>query len=56
MALSDQERARVREEELVRLQVHEETSCKKKPTLIVWTLSWAIFLLVLALASPHLHF
>ena len=56
MALSEQEQAKIRDEELVRFEAREESKRKKKPQLMIWALLWAILLLVIAFASPHLHF
>jgi hypothetical protein len=56
MALSEQEQARIRDEELVRLQARKDSKRRKRPQRIIWALLWTILLLVLAFASPHLHF
>jgi len=56
MALSEQEKARIRDEELARLQVREDSKRGKRPQLIMWAVLWTILLVVLAFASPHLHF
>jgi hypothetical protein len=56
VALSEQEKARIRDEELVRLQAREESESRKRPQRILWAVLWTILLLVLAFASPHLHF
>jgi antibiotic biosynthesis monooxygenase (ABM) superfamily enzyme len=56
MALSEQEKARIREEELTHWQARKESKRRKRPQLIIWTVLWTILLLVLAFASPHLHF
>lgn len=56
MAFSEQEQARIREEELARLQARKEAKSRERPQLIMWAVLWTILLLGLALASPHLHF
>lgn len=56
MALSEQEQARIREEELARLQARKEVKRRKRSQLVMWAVLWTILLLGLALASPHLHF
>jgi hypothetical protein len=56
MVLSEQEKARIREEELTHLQARKESKRMKRPQLIIWTVLWTIVLLGLAFASPHLHF
>lgn len=56
MALSEEEKARIRDEELARLQARKELKRRGRPRLVIWAVSWTIFLLGLVLASPHLHF
>jgi hypothetical protein len=48
MSLSSDERARIREEELVRVEVRKEITRKQTPRLILLTLLWGAALTVLA--------
>lgn len=40
MALSEQEKTRIRDEELARLQVREDSKREKTSKLIVWAVLW----------------
>jgi hypothetical protein len=56
MKLSEPEREQIRQEQLVRMQLREETRLKRWPRLGLLTLMWAIALTVLAFASSHFHY
>jgi hypothetical protein len=55
MQLSQDERARIREEELIRLEARKEVKIKQTPRLILLTVFWAAVLTALALMDPLLH-
>jgi hypothetical protein len=55
MQLSQDERARIREEELIRLEARKEVKIKQTPRLILFTVFWAAVLTALALIDPLLH-
>ena len=55
MAVPEHEQAR-HDEELLRLQIREELACKRTPQRIILAVLWAIAFLVLAFASPRVHF
>ena len=56
MALSEQERTRICEEELIRSQMREEIASRRRRELIVMVVTWTIVLLGVVLAIPHLRF
>lgn len=53
--LSDAERSRIREEELVKMEVRMEMKRKQAPRLILIAVLWSATLLALALTGPLLH-
>ena len=53
MALSEEEKARIRDQELARLRARKELKRKERPRLVIWAVSWTIFLLGLVLAERH---
>ena len=55
MPLSQDERARIREEELMRLEARKEMKRKRTPRLILLTILWGAVLTALALIDPLLH-
>jgi hypothetical protein len=55
MVFSERERERIREEELVRLQVREEMKLRQRPQLLLWGALWTAVLAAPALISPHIH-
>ncbi|MGB8772295.1 MAG: hypothetical protein WCC92_21985 [Candidatus Korobacteraceae bacterium] len=54
MALSKDERARIREEELVRFEMRKEMKRKHAPVLLLWAAGWILTLTVLALTNPQI--
>ncbi|HLG98389.1 MAG TPA: hypothetical protein VKX49_18880 [Bryobacteraceae bacterium] len=52
MTLSDVERARIREEELIKMEVRIEMKRKQTPRLILLAVLWSAALLACALMSP----
>jgi hypothetical protein len=52
---SGQAQERIRQEEVIRLQLREEIKRKKRPALILLTVLWALVLSLLAFVSPHFH-
>jgi membrane-associated HD superfamily phosphohydrolase len=55
MELSEQERERIRQEELVRLQLRKEMKRSQRPQLIVLTALWVAVLTILVFVSLHYH-
>jgi len=55
MSLSQDERARIREEELTRLEVRKEMKRKRAPQLILLALIWGVLLTALAFINPLIH-
>ena len=55
MILSQDERARIREEELIRLEARREVKLRQIPRLILLAVVWSAVLTALALISPLLH-
>jgi len=55
MSLSQDERARIREEELVRLEIRKEMKRKQTPRLILLTVLWCAVLTALAFIDPLLR-
>jgi hypothetical protein len=55
MTLSEQERSRIREEELVRLQARKEMKRQDRPQLLWLMIIWTACLAVLAVVTPHFH-
>ena len=53
MSLLQNERERIREEELVRLEVREELKRKNRARLILLAAVWFAVLTALALANPY---
>ena len=53
-ALSETEREKVREEEVIRLQIREERSRRPGPQLILFGLLWTLILTTLAFISKHI--
>src|SRR5579862_6342350 len=56
MTLSAQEHDRLREEELVRLEIRAERRRKQRPRLLMVATIWTLALTGLAFAGNHLHF
>jgi len=56
MTLSAQEHDRLREEELVRLEIRAERRRKQRPRLLMVATIWTLALTGLAFAGSHLHF
>ena len=55
MVLSPDERARIREEELIRLEARMEMKRKATPRLILLAIGWSAVLAALAMIGPLLH-
>jgi len=55
MILSPDERARIREEELIRLEARMEMKRKTTPRLILLAIGWSAVLAALAMIGPVLH-
>ena len=55
MKLSEQEYERIREEELVRLQVRKDVRRMQMPHLMVLALLWTAALTAIALMGRHAH-
>jgi hypothetical protein len=55
MEFSEQERERIREEELVRLQVRKDVKRMRRLRLILFALLWTAALSALAFRGPHGH-
>ena len=55
MKLPEQEQERIREEELVRLQVRKGLKRMQRPHLILFALLWTAALTALAFLGPRVH-
>jgi hypothetical protein len=55
MTLSETERARIREEEIIRLEARHEMKRKQAPRLILVAILWSAALAALSLLAPLLH-
>ena len=55
MAISQDERARIREEEMIPLEARMEMKREVTPRLILLAIVWSAVLAILATAGPLLH-
>ena len=55
MKLPEQEHERIREDELVRLQVRKDVKQMRRPRLILFALLWTAALTALAFLGPRVH-
>jgi hypothetical protein len=55
MEFSEQEREKIRQEEVLRLQVRKDMRRRQRPRLILLAALWTVVLTALALGSPYTH-